>query len=82
MASDIPPLAPANPSPLVREKRHFHGEHKHNSQQQKPSSSGSEHEEQNTGNEASQPQSSEDIGKETVNPDEKHATVRHLDEYV
>ncbi len=82
MASDIPPLAPANPSPLVREKRHFHGEHKHNSQQQKQSSSESDKEEKNAGNEAMLQQSLENIAEDTVNPDVKHATVRHFDEYV
>ncbi len=87
MAADLPPLAPVNPSLLVRQKRHYHGEHQQGSKQNKQSEADEQAE--NSETELKQEQSPENASADSpkslnnsVNQDEKHATVRHLDEYV
>lgn len=82
MATDIPPLAPVNPSPLVRKKRHYHSEHQHQNPQGSPQDeapeSDAKEQEQGENNHSKADKSSDNA----VNQDEKHATVKHLDEYV
>lgn len=87
MAADIPPLAPVTPSPLVRQKRHYHGEHQQDSKHNKQSETDEQADNSETAltKEQSPENSSADNPKSlnnSVNQDEKHATVRHLDEYV
>ncbi len=87
MAADIAPLAPVNPSPLVREKRHFHGEqHQQGSKQNRQPESQDKTELQDSGLEQQEKEKQisarPDGQNNTVDQDEEHATVQHLDEYV
>ncbi len=94
MAADLPPLAPVNPSPLVRPKRHYHGEHQQGSKHNKQSEADEQAENSETLEQKLKQEQSQENSLEnglavspkslnnSVNQDEKHATVQHLDEYV
>ncbi len=68
MSGDIPPLNPVSPTPLVREKRHYPGEHK---------------DDQARSDKESQEKQSPDDGsnQNPVNTNEKNGKVGHIDEY-
>ena len=71
MATDIPPLTPLTPTPLVREKRHYPGEEKDKPQSKKQKN------EQNSGKDGAHDKEAD----KPVDIDEKDGTVRHIDEY-
>lgn len=74
MSSDIPPLVPVSSPPLVREKRHYPGDQKDNSQKKSDASSTDEHQHQE--------ESDDDLSHKPVNTDKKNVKVGHIDEYV
>ena len=65
MSGDIAPMSPLPPSPLVRERRHYPGQHKDDQTQQQTSDKA---------------ETSEKEAKD-VNNNKKNVTVGHIDEY-
>lgn len=65
MSGDIAPMSPLPPSPLVRERRHYPGQHKDDQTRQQA---------------AEQSDKSEKEPKD-VNLNKKNVTVGHIDEY-
>ncbi|MCP3851124.1 MAG: hypothetical protein GY694_12930 [Gammaproteobacteria bacterium] len=80
MSGDIPPLNPVAPTPLVREKRHYPGEHKDD---QARSDKESQSDKKSPKDEESQEKQSPDDGanQNPMNTNEKNGKVGHIDEY-
>ena len=75
MATDIPPLTPVTPTPLVREKRHYPGEEK-----DQPQPQNKKQKQQNEQNSEKDDALVKEADK-SVDINEKDGTVRHIDEY-
>jgi len=75
MADDIQPLTPMNPTPLVREKRHYRGEQEQQTQQHK------QPKKKPADESAAENEVQDGTPEKQVDIDEKNVTVRHIDEY-
>lgn len=77
MADDIQPLTPLNPTPLVREKRHYRGEQEQQAQQNKQQKKSPPNEPESE----TEDEVKDETAKKQVEIDGKNVTVRHIDEY-
>ena len=75
MSSDIPPLMPVSSPPLVREKRHYPGDQKKQSENQKKSDDSSVDDDQSAGE-------TDDLLNKPANADKNNVNIGHIDEYV
>ena len=75
MADDIQPLTPMNPTPLVREKRHYRGEQEQQAQPHK------QPKKKPADETAAENEVKDGLPEKQVDLDEKNVTVRHIDEY-